>query len=224
MQRRIAAGMVCVLTMLGGCFGGGGGGNGSGDGGGDDGGSGGGSQANRPPTISGAPAPVTLRKESYDFQPSASDPDGDALRFSIQQKPPWANFDAATGRLSGTPKAEHVGEYIDITISVTDGELQATLAPFSISVLHSGEDSVTLSWMPPTENADGSMLEDLNGYRIYVGKSKDAVDRVIRIRNEGLTRFVVDNLYPATWYFSMSSYNKKGQEGRRTPVVSKTIA
>lgn len=217
MQGRIAAGMVCVLTMLGGCFGGGG------SGGGDKGGQGGGRAGNQPPTISGAPPPATMRKESYIFQPSASDPDGDALRFAIGNKPLWARFDERTGRLSGTPTAKDVGEYIDITISVTDGQLQASLPAFSIEVFHSGEESVTLSWMPPTENADGSVLEDLNGYKIYMGLDPDTLDRVIRLGNEGLTRYVVEGLYPGTWFFAMASFNRKGQEGRRTPVVSKTL-
>lgn len=217
MQRRIATGMVCALGMLSGCFGSGGGG---------DGGTNrvaGGHESNEPPTITGSPLTTTMRKETYAFQPSASDPDGDALRFSIHQKPPWAQFDEATGRLSGTPKAPDVGLYVDITISVTDGELQTSLPPFSIEVFHSGDESATLSWMPPTENADGSVLEDLNGYKIYVGRAEDALDRVIRIGNEGLTRYVVEGLYPGTWYFAMSSFNKKGQEGRRTPAVRKTV-
>lgn len=213
-QRRIATGMVCVLTMLGGCLGGGGGGGGK---------SGQGSQANLPPTISGSPWYAIRRKEQYFFQPSASDPNGDALRFSIDNKPPWAHFNATTGKLTGTPKQEDVGEYIEITISVTDGLLRASLPPFSIIVYQSGEESATLSWLPPTENADGSVLKDLNGYYIYVGQSKDSMHRVIRLRNQGLTRYVVEKLYPATWYFAMSSYNKKGQESKRTRPVSKTI-
>jgi hypothetical protein len=207
--------MLCILTMLEGCLGGGGGGGKSGQDGG--------SEANLPPTITGSPWYAIRRKEQYVFQPSASDPDGDPLRFSIHNKPPWTQFNAATGKLTGTPKLNDVGEYIDITISVTDGELQASLQPFSITVYQSGEESVTLSWMPPTENADGSVLKDLNGYYIYLGQSEDAMHRVIQLKNEGLTRYVIEKLYPATWYFAMSSYNKKGRESKRTRAVSKII-
>ena len=53
---------------------------------------------------------------------SASDADGDTLEFSIARKPAWANFDSATGRLSGTPDAEDVGNFTNIAITVTDGQ------------------------------------------------------------------------------------------------------
>jgi hypothetical protein len=212
MQGRIG-GMLCILTMVGGCLGSGGGGSGGG----------GGSSGNQPPTITGVPPPATLRKEQYEFQPSASDPDGDRLRFSIRQKPTWAHFDKATGRLHGKPTGKDVGEYIDIAISVSDGRQEASLPKFSIIVYHSGDESATLAWLPPTENADGSVLTNLNGYYIYIGQTPDVSQRIIRIKNEGLTRYVVEKLYPSTWYFAMSAYNKFGQEGRRTPVVSKTI-
>jgi Putative Ig domain len=198
--------------MLGGCLGSGGGSGGSGE-----------SKGNQPPTIAGVPPPATLRREKYEFLPSASDPDGDRLRFSIRQKPPWARFDHATGRIYGQPQGKDVGEYIDIKISVTDGKREASLPPFSITVYHSGDESATLSWLPPTENADGSVLTDLNGYYIYIGQTPDVNQRIIRLGNEGLTRYVVEKLYPSTWYFAMSAYNKQGHEGRRTPVVSKTI-
>ena len=215
MQGRLVTGMVCVVTMLGGCFGSGGGGN--------DNRNGNGLHGNLPPVISGSPQTAMLRKETYVFQPSASDPDGDRLRFSIQQKPPWAQFDEKTGTLSGTPKTDDVGEYIAITISVSDGRHRVSLPSFSIAVYHSGDESATLSWMPPTEYADGSVLKDLDGYYIYVGQSEDALHRVIGIRNEGLTRYVVEELYPATWYFAMTAYDKEGIESRRSPVVSTTI-
>ena len=55
------------------------------------------------PTISGAPPTQVLNGSKYSFAPSASDPGGDALAFSIVNKPAWANFEATTGRLHGRP-------------------------------------------------------------------------------------------------------------------------
>src|SRR5690606_35966569 len=69
---------------------------------------------NRPPTISGSPARTVQATQSYSFTPSASDPDGDTLRFSIRNRPSWASFSTSTGRLSGTPSASHVGTYANI--------------------------------------------------------------------------------------------------------------
>jgi hypothetical protein len=197
--------------ILGGCLGGGGGGGGSGQNG------------NKAPTISGSPVSGVIPDQDYEFQPFASDSDGDALEFSISNKPDWLQFDAATGRLHGTAGADHVGEYQEIAISVTDGRKSATLREFTIIVYSSGEASATLSWNPPMENTDGSPLVDLAGYKIYFGHVADSLDRVIVLRNPGLTRYLVENLYPETWYFAMTSFNARGHESGRSPAIRKRI-
>ncbi len=50
--------------------------------------------SNNPPSISGNPAGSVTEGASYSFTPTASDPDGDALTFSISGKPSWATFNA----------------------------------------------------------------------------------------------------------------------------------
>src|SRR5262245_26223811 len=67
--------------------------------------------ANAPPTISGTPAVALVPDSPYSFRPSAADPEGASLTFSVSNKPTWASFDAATGELSGTPAAGDVGQY-----------------------------------------------------------------------------------------------------------------
>jgi hypothetical protein len=104
---------------------------------------------NVPPTISGAPATTVAPGSAYSFTPSASDANGDPLRFSISHKPGWASFDSLTGRLSGTPGTSNVGTYTNIVISVTDGTW-VSLAPFSITVSSSGNRAPTISGTPPT--------------------------------------------------------------------------
>jgi hypothetical protein len=89
---------------------------------------------NTAPTISGTPATAVVAGNAYQFTPTATDPDGQVLTFSIGNRPAWAQFDAATGRLSGTPTSSHVGAYAGITISVSDGIATASLAAFSIAV------------------------------------------------------------------------------------------
>lgn len=180
-------------------------------------------QGNRAPQISGTSPPEVLAGESYDFRPSAGDPDGDRLVFSISNKPLWATFDPATGRLSGTPAASDVGLYTGITIVASDGRRSATLPAFDVAVTQTASGTVTLSWLPPTQNDDGSALNDLAGYRIYLGQDPDEMSRVIVLNNPGLTRHVVDGLSPATWHFAMSSFNRKGQESQRSATVSKQV-
>jgi hypothetical protein len=180
--------------------------------------------ANRKPALSGDPLTSIRAGEAYEFTPQASDPDGDALRFRVANKPAWADFDVATGRLWGTPDDADVGVNVDIEISVTDGKQSAVLPRFAVTVDQIAGGSVTLSWYPPTQNADGSALTDLAGYRIYYGYDVDALDRVITLQNPGLTRLVVEDLATATWHFSMTSVNSSGSESARSPMVSKTIS
>ena len=92
------------------------------------------SQSVNPPSITGTPVATVVAGAKYSFQPSASDTDGDALTFSIQNIPSWATFDTTSGLLTGTPTASNVGSYQSITISVADGKAIADLPPFTIQV------------------------------------------------------------------------------------------
>ena len=84
--------------------------------------------------------------------------------------------------------------------------------------------NATLSWMPPTENADGSVLTDLAGYRIYYGRNPNNLTQVVVLDNPGLTRYVIENLTPARWHFAMTSVNAEGTESRRSATATKTIS
>lgn len=110
--------------------------------------------SNGAPTISGTPATSVTTGQSYSFTPTAADPDGNTLTFSIVNPPPWASFSSSTGRLSGTPSSSSVGNYIDIRISVSDGQASASLAPFSIVVSQANRPP-TISGSPPTTAREG---------------------------------------------------------------------
>lgn len=86
------------------------------------------------PAISGTPSTSVASGSAYIFKPVATDASGAKLTFSIKQSPSWAIFNTATGQLSGTPGSAAVGTTANIVISVSDGKLSASLAPFSITV------------------------------------------------------------------------------------------
>jgi hypothetical protein len=89
---------------------------------------------NSAPVITGQARNSVTAGSAYEFQPRASDADGDKITFTIINKPTWAAFDPATGRLSGTPAAAHVGLYANVLVSAYDGQLASALRPFSITV------------------------------------------------------------------------------------------
>jgi hypothetical protein len=92
------------------------------------------SAPNRAPLISGTPAASVVAGIAYTFTPTASDPDGNALTFSIRNRPTWASFSTTTGALTGTPLVANVGAFADVVISVSDGQTAVALAPFTVTV------------------------------------------------------------------------------------------
>ena len=179
--------------------------------------------ANRAPTISGAPPTSITAGLTYNFRPNGSDPDDDALTYSIQNRPSWASFDSSTGRLYGAPLTAHVGSYANIAIEVSDGAARASLPPFAITVLQPANGSALLSWTPPTQNTDGSALTDLAGFRLRYGRAASVLDELIEIATPGIATYVVPSLDSGTWYFTVEAYNAVGQTSAPSSVVSKTV-
>jgi len=178
---------------------------------------------NRAPTISGAPPTTATVGTAYSFRPTASDPDGDTLTFSIANRPSWATFNTSTGLLSGTPSSANVGPTSTITITVSDGKVTTALPGFSIVVSGGSTGSLTISWTPPTTNSDGSTLTNLAGYRISYGTSATSLDKTVQVASPGITSCLVEGLTPGTWYFSIKSYNSTGAESLSTTPVSGTV-
>jgi putative Ig domain-containing protein len=160
-------------------------------------------KSNRAPTISGTPATTAKVGKPYTFQPTAMDMDGDKLTFSMRKGPSWANIDLRTGRVTGTPAAKDVGTYANIEVVVWDGKEVVALPKFSITVPAAGAAArnVTVSWMPPTENTDGTALTNLSGYRIMYGTESGKYTGSVEVKNVGLTNFVIENLPTDKKYF-----------------------
>jgi hypothetical protein len=182
-----------------------------------------GSTANRAPTISGTPATSASTGTAYSFRPTASDPDGNTLTYSIVNRPSWATFNTSTGQLSGTPTAANAGTYSNIAISVSDGSLSASLASFTLTVVQSSNGNATLSWTPPTQNTDGSSLTNLAGYRIVYGRTASSLDQTVQVANAGTSGYTVTGLASGTWYFRVKAYTSSGGESDVSNAGSKTI-
>ncbi|MEJ2405810.1 MAG: putative Ig domain-containing protein [Candidatus Thiodiazotropha sp.] len=101
---------------------------------------------NQAPTISGSPTTHLDEGVAYRFTPSASDPDGDALTFSVSNLPSWANFNTSTGAITGTPDSNSAGTYSNIVIRVSDGSAQASLSAFAITVADVAETGGTFQF------------------------------------------------------------------------------
>ena len=177
---------------------------------------------NHAPSISGAAVTSITSGDAYSFVPAAYDSDGDILEFAISGKPSWATFDATTGRLWGVPSSANLGSYEEIAISVTDGEASTTLAEFAIVVEAATPTTrnVHISWQPPTTNSDGSMLTDLNGYRILYGTQAGVYTSSVTVNNAGLASYTLEGLQSdEKYYVIMVSVNSSGAESDNSPEL-----
>ena len=178
---------------------------------------------NSPPTISGSPDAAVMTSDTYSFKPSASDADGDTLTFSVTNLPRWATFDSKNGWLSGQPVPGDEGTYANIVISVSDGSTKVGLPTFSVEVTQTALGSITLSWTPPTENEDGTVLDNLAGYKLYYGTTSGQYTRQVRIETPGLSSYVIENLLPDTYYVVATSFTSSGVESRYSNEAVKTV-
>lgn len=179
--------------------------------------------ANRPPTITGSPLTSVLVGVAYAFQPSASDPDGNALTFRIDNMPPWATFNTSNGRLSGTPLLANVGSTANIVISVSDGTTSVSLPAFTLSVLQAANGTATVTWTAPLTNTDGSTLTDLAGYRVSYGRSSDNLDQLVEVSNPSVLSQQINDLATGQWFFGVQARNANGALSDYSNIVTKTI-
>ena len=160
-----------------------------------------GGTTNHAPTITGSPVTSVTAGSSYSFTPSAADADGNNLTFAITNKPSWATFSTTTGALTGTPTTSNVGATAGIGISVNDGTVTTSLAPFTLTVNAVASPPVTTGSPhvlyldqiagPVTggENNNGTYLSifgknfgsDLSKVRVYIGSAEVAAYRAIGV-------------------------------------------
>ncbi len=80
----------------------------------------------------------------------------------------------------------------------------------------------TLSWTPPTTNANGTPLTDLAGYRIYYGISSRGYSQSVDAGN--VTSYIIGGFAEGqTYYFAVTAYDTYGNESAYSLETSKTF-
>lgn len=83
--------------------------------------------------------------------------------------------------------------------------------------------AVTINWAPPTENTDGTPLMNLAGYDIHYGTASGDYTQTITVSNPGIATYVVDNLTPGKYYFSLTAVNSQGTESQLSSELEATV-
>jgi hypothetical protein len=97
-----------------------------------------------------------------------------------------------------------------------------------VTVVDLGDGTALVSWSPPLENTDGSILMNLAGYRIYYGNAPRDYDNTITIDNIGMSSYLIESLDEESldepdWYFAMTAFNSLGFESDYSNEVYKAI-
>jgi Fibronectin type III domain len=173
-------------------------------------------------TLTGTPATSIAVGAKYSFQPAVSAA-GQGTSFTIQGQPTWAEFDAATGALTGTPTASDEGQSSKVTISAKDAASSASIGPFTIVVTGPANGTATLSWTAPAYDANGSPITGLAGYNIYYGTDPSNLTKSIDVTGASTTTYTVTGLTAGTYYFAVSAYNSAGVDSSLSNIGQKTI-
>jgi len=83
--------------------------------------------------------------------------------------------------------------------------------------------SATLTWTTVKTDTRGNALKDLAGYKVRYGTSPRALYNVVVLKDPAQTSYVVRDLYPGTWYFTVTAYNRRNVEGTPSQVGKKVI-
>ncbi|MBI3193369.1 MAG: T9SS type A sorting domain-containing protein [Ignavibacteriae bacterium] len=138
---------------------------------------------NHMPRFTSVPTMKAFEDIPYQYQVTATDPDGDLLTFRLMNSPAWLSIDSLTGLIQGTPHASDVGSVL-VHIYCSDGSItieQSYLlqvhhtnhapSPFHLltptkfdTIEYHPSDSVQFSW----SRAHDSDAGDIVGYELVV--------------------------------------------------------
>lgn len=82
-----------------------------------------------------------------------------------------------------------------------------------------GTGSVTLRWTPPTENVDGSKLDDLAGYRVYWRQANGPIDEAVVIEDPSSTEFEIEDLPDGEWQAGVTAFTPGALESDLATVA-----
>ena len=70
---------------------------------------------------------------------------------------------------------------------------------------------------------DGSALTNLAGYDIQYGTASGNYTQAVSVSNPGIATYVVTDLTPGTYYFTVAAVNSDGTESPLSSEVSATV-
>ncbi|MEO8678604.1 MAG: PKD domain-containing protein [Vicinamibacterales bacterium] len=110
---------------------------------------------NSPPSITSTPVATGAHQQPYAYQATASDPDGDAIVFSLTAAPPGMAINATTGRMTWIPGLGQIGVHA-VTLAATDIHGASATQSFAITIVDATSPVVSLTL--PSEVLPGATV------------------------------------------------------------------
>ncbi len=147
--------------------------------------------ANRPPVITSAPPLAAAVGQPYPYQAAATDPDGDAVLFTLRQAPAGMTIDPATGVIAWTPTAAQAGPQA-VTVAAVDPAGNAGTQSFTVAVAAANR-APTISSSPVQTVAAGLP------YRYDVRAADPDGDPLTYTLDQAPAGLTIDTLGRITW-------------------------
>lgn len=157
--------------------------------------------------------------ETVTFAGEASDLEDGDLSGEIL----WvSDIDGVLGTGASISVQLSIGSHV-ITATVIDSGSLTEEQSISITV-NQVIGTATVTWVPPTENTDNSILTDLAGFKIYYGTSQEQLSESVTIDDPAASSWVIENLSGnTTYYFAVTAFNANGVESDYSNIASKTF-
>jgi hypothetical protein len=81
---------------------------------------------NHAPVVSSSPITSVNENQFYNYQPKATDADGDKLKYLMTKGPSWLSINSSTGLISGTAPEVSADEVNNVEWSVSDGKASSS--------------------------------------------------------------------------------------------------
>jgi hypothetical protein len=136
----------------------------------------------------------------------------------------WSSTNASTCTASGAWAGTKATSGTE-TLPAIQNNASYTLTCTGVATSTTG--TITVSWMPPTANTDGTPLTNLDGYDLLYGTSSNSLDQKIDVTNSKATSYIVDNLLipdaGVTYFIGMKAYNLNGIRSELSDIASKVF-
>jgi choice-of-anchor C domain-containing protein len=116
---------------------------------------------NTPPTIASTPITRGAANQAYAYQVAATDPENDALRYTLGKRPQGMIIDT-TGKISWTPQSAQVGTHT-VEVQVTDSQGSTTTQTYNLEV-----GTTAINHAPEITSTPGLLADLSNSYRYQI--------------------------------------------------------